>query len=313
MATTCFIPLLGKRIRVTKLDTCGNVPAGATADSQLVTDGFITVNLSSEVDDGAEIITKKADGSLCVNEKLASTFKRFTVGITFCGVNPSLLAMVTNASSYNDYTVSNVAGIKVAEGAVDKNFALELWTGISGAACLPGAAFLGGYVLLPNVKAGVLGDISVDGENAISFSLTGAYTKGGNAWGVGPYNVLLNASSQPAGLPTALDPLDHLLLMQTSLTPPASGCSPLPMPPYITSVSPTGGGIAGGTVTTVTGSGFTGATAIQFGAGNAGTAFSVLSDTQVRATSPAHAAGAVDIIVVKAGGNATKSAAFTYA
>ena len=52
----------------------------------------------------------------------------------------------------------------------------------AGAACLPGAAFLGGYVLLPNVRAGVLGDISVDGENAVTFSLTGAYTKGGNAW-----------------------------------------------------------------------------------------------------------------------------------
>lgn len=313
MATTCFIPILGKRLRVTTLDSCGNVPAGATADSQLVTDGFITLSMSAEVDDGTEIITKKADGTFCVNEKLASNFKRFTVSITFCGVNPSLLAMVTNAEAYNDYTVGNVAGIIVGEGAIEKNFALELWTGVSGAACLPGAAFLGGYVLLPNVRAGVLGDISVDGENAVTFSLTGAYTKGGNAWGTGPYNVLLNGSSQPAQLPTAVDPFDHMLLVQTSLAPPASACAPLPMPPYITLVSPSTGAAAGGTVTTVTGSGFTGATALQFGAGNPGTVFSVLSDTQVRATSPAHAAGAVDIIVVKAGGNATKAGGFTYA
>jgi hypothetical protein len=209
MATTCYIPILGKRMRVTALDSCGNVPAAGTVDSQLVTDGFISVALTAEVEDGAEIIQKKADGSLCVNEKLSNVFKRFTVEATFCGVNPSLIAMV-----------NNVAGVAVGEGPVTKKFALELWTGISGQACLPGAAFLGGYFLLPFVNAGIIGDITVDGENAVNFSMTGAYTRGQNAWGVGPYNVLLNGSSVASQLPLALDPYDHLLLVETSYAPP---------------------------------------------------------------------------------------------
>jgi hypothetical protein len=311
MATTCYIPILGKRMRVTALDSCGNVPAAGTVDSQLVTDGFISVALTAEVEDGAEIIQKKADGSLCVNEKLSNVFKRFTVEATFCGVNPSLIAMVTNARGYNDYTVNNVAGVAVGEGPVTKKFALELWTGISGQACLPGAAFLGGYFLLPFVNAGIIGDITVDGENAVNFSMTGAYTRGQNAWGVGPYNVLLNGSSVASQLPLALDPYDHLLLVETSYAPPASACAPLPMTPYITTVSPGTSGVAGGTVTTVTGSGFSTATAINFG-GTAGTAFSVLSDTQVRATTPAKTAGTYDVTVVRPGGNVTKTASIVY-
>lgn len=188
MTTHCFIPVLGKRIRVTELDLCGAVPVGA---EYIATDGFVTANLSSEVEDGVEIIQKNASGALCVNEKKANSFKRFNVEIEFCGVNPSLLAMVSNAEPYADYD-GDIAGFTVAEGEINKNFAFELWTGLSGMACLPGqTGEASGYILLPYVKAGVLGDIAIDGENAVTFSLTGSSTSGGNAWGVGPYNVVV--------------------------------------------------------------------------------------------------------------------------
>lgn len=227
MATKCFIPVLGKRIRVTRLDECGNVPTAGTANSFIATDGFVTVSLSSEVEDGAEIIKKKADGSLCVNEKQSASFKRFNVEIEFCGVNPSLLSMVTNAEEYG--TSPNINGIVVPEGALTKNFALEVWTGLSGQACGAGVEEASGYLLLPFVGAGVLGDISIGGEDAATFSLTGAFTKGGNAWGVGPYKVT-GTTAAPTGLPTALDPLDHLLLIDTGIAPPPSACDPSAMP-----------------------------------------------------------------------------------
>jgi len=192
MTTRCFTPLLGKRIRVVALDSCGNVPGAATPDSMVVTDGFISISLSSEVEDGAEIVTRKASGALCVNERQANSFKRFTVEMEFCGVDPGLLSLTTNAEVYENYA-SEAAGIVVPEGAIDKKFALELWTGIAGGECEPGDE-ASGYVLLPFVNAGVLGDLTVDGENAVSFSMTGAYTKGGNSWGVGPFEVLNNAA-----------------------------------------------------------------------------------------------------------------------
>lgn len=231
MATRCFTPILGKRIRVVALDECGNVPASGTADSMVVTDGFVSVTLSAEVEDGSEIITKKADGSLCVNEMTAASFKRFTIEAEYCGVDPGLLAVTTNAEIYENYE-SIAAGIVVPEGTINKKFSFELWTGLSGEACAPGVEEASGYMLLPFVQAGVMGDLTVDGENAISFSMTGAYTKGGNAWGEGPFNVMADTGT-PAPLPTPLDPLDHLLLVATDIAPPASVCGLQPFIPQV--------------------------------------------------------------------------------
>lgn len=311
MTTHCFVPVLGKRLRITVLDACGNVPAAASTGNVSVTDGFITITLSTEVEDGAEIITKKADGTLCVNQKLNDNFKRFTVQIDFCGVNPTLLAMLTNANVYNDFT-PDAAGITVGEGAIVDRFALELWTGMAGAACVPGASFSGGYLLLPFVVGGVLGDIAVSGDNAVTFSLTGAYTQGGNLWGIGPYNVVNNVAGNPSPLPTALASTDHMLLMDTSLAPPASACSPVLMPPYITSVTPATGAAAGGTAVTIIGSGFTLGTSVTFG-GTAGTSFVLVNDTKITVTTAAHAAGTVAVVVVRsAGGNVTLPNGYVY-
>ncbi|WP_308492505.1 IPT/TIG domain-containing protein [Microbacterium terrisoli] len=74
-----------------------------------------------------------------------------------------------------------------------------------------------------------------------------------------------------------------------------------PAAPVISSLTPTSGPTAGGTVVTITGTGFTGATAVAFGTDAAAT-FTVVSDTQVTATTPAHAAGPVDVTVTAPGG-----------
>jgi hypothetical protein len=66
--------------------------------------------------------------------------------------------------------------------------------------------------------------------------------------------------------------------------------------PTVTSISPTTGVTAGGTSVTITGTGFlTGAT-VSFG-GTAATNVNVVGSTSITATTPAHAAGAVNIVV----------------
>ena len=59
-------------------------------------------------------------------------------------------------------------------------------------------------------------------------------------------------------------------------------------PPTVTSLAPTSGTEAGGTPVTITGTGFTGATVVDFGTTSAST-FSVVNDTTIDVTSPAAA------------------------
>ncbi len=83
-------------------------------------------------------------------------------------------------------------------------------------------------------------------------------------------------------------------------------------PPTVTAISPSSGPAAGGTLVTITGTGFTGATEVAFGS-TAATSFTVNSATSITAAAPA-GAGTVDVTVTAAGVASAASAAdqFTY-
>ncbi|MGE3610425.1 MAG: IPT/TIG domain-containing protein [Bacteriovoracaceae bacterium] len=82
--------------------------------------------------------------------------------------------------------------------------------------------------------------------------------------------------------------------------------------PAVTSVSPSAGALAGGSTLTITGSGFiTGAT-VSVG-GSSCTSVSVVSSTSITCTLPAHAAGAVSVVVTNSDSQSgTLAAAYTY-
>ena len=85
-------------------------------------------------------------------------------------------------------------------------------------------------------------------------------------------------------------------------------------PPAVSSISPAYGQVTGGTSVTITGTGFSGATAVNFGT-MAGTIVSVSTDgTSLVATSPAGSAGGVHITVVTPFATSATSSAdqFTY-
>ncbi len=86
----------------------------------------------------------------------------------------------------------------------------------------------------------------------------------------------------------------------------------IPPPPVITSISPTAGPTTGGTVVTIAGSGFSGATAVGFGSVPA-ESFSVTSDTTITAAAP-DGSGSVAVTVLGPGGTSavTTAATFTY-
>ncbi len=85
-------------------------------------------------------------------------------------------------------------------------------------------------------------------------------------------------------------------------------------PPAIAGIAPATGPVAGGTAVAIGGTGFTGATAVMFGA-TAAASFTVNSDTSISAVSPAGALGVTAITVVTAFGTSPTGGGgtFTYA
>jgi hypothetical protein len=85
-------------------------------------------------------------------------------------------------------------------------------------------------------------------------------------------------------------------------------------PPQLMNMLPNAGPLGGGTLVTIVGQGLADATSVFFG-GVASVDFTVISDTEIQALSPAHTAGAVDVVVSNLAGDSELSSAsvFTYA
>ncbi len=94
----------------------------------------------------------------------------------------------------------------------------------------------------------------------------------------------------------------------------ATDSATLTQVPAVASLAPSSGSVAGGSIVTITGSGFTNAATVTFG-GLAANTVTFVSATEIRAVSPAYGAlGAVDVIVTTSGGASPNTAAddFTY-
>ncbi|MFD5839802.1 IPT/TIG domain-containing protein, partial [Streptomyces collinus] len=118
---------------------------------------------------------------------------------------------------------------------------------------------------------------------------------------------------------TAVSPAHAAGAAAVTVTTPGGTSSPLTFTyraaPSVTGVSPGQGPMAGGTTVTLTGTDFTGATAVRFN-GTAAASFTVNGSTQITAVSPAHAAGAAAVTVTTPGGTSNPddpSAYFYYA
>lgn len=222
----CFSLVRGRALRVTRLDGCGGVILGA--DSAVVTDGFITVGLTAQTDEGTAISIPNAAGRICILDEPAPQFTGYAVEIALCGVNPDLIALMTGQSQVldaDDLAVGFRMNSKI--NADDSGFALEMWSNVPAGACDPAAGTSYGYFLIPFLKGGVIGDFTI-ANDAVNFTLTGARSKDGNAWGVGPYNVVdagVGAVNTPSALLDGLDEDDHLHMQLTTIAPPSTdGC-----------------------------------------------------------------------------------------
>jgi hypothetical protein len=223
MTSQCFSLVRGRAMRVTKLDGCGQVLLGAS--SQVVSDGFISVALTANNEEGETISVTNAAGKICVMDEPAPEFTGYTIEVQFCGVDPELFSLMTGQPVVMDAAGNDAVGLRINSGinVNESGFALELWSNVPVAVCDESGGASYGYFLVPFVKGGTLGDLTVE-NGAVNFTLTGARSKDGSGWGVGPYDVVRDDTSAESPLLEPIDTKDHLHLQLTTVGPPEASC-----------------------------------------------------------------------------------------
>jgi hypothetical protein len=216
--------LKGRRIRATRLDACGRPVYGD--NGQVTSKGFISVGVTANTNATDEVRVTNAAGETIIYEPSVTEFSGYALEIVLGEVDPDLLSLVTGQPVVLDAD-GNASGFDV-DTKIDltgQGFALEVWAGApAGDACDDDdAEGTYGYLLFPFLKGGILGDFSIE-NGGISFTLTGANTTDGNAWGRGPYDVMLNGaagSRVPGPMLTAISPTTALRVLLVDVAPPA--------------------------------------------------------------------------------------------
>lgn len=226
MPAVCYTPIGGHTMRVTKVDACGTVITGGSS-CKVVTNGFVRVNRTVEYEDADEFIVKNANGDICVNERTADQIKWLNLEIEFCRVDPDLFNVTTGSPLVmDDSATPQSVGWRTREGVISTvNFALEVWTRISGTSACSGGTVQYGYALWPWVVQGTVGDLTFE-NGPISFTVN-ARTKAGSLWGVGPYNIrqtITGTPGTPVKLISAINALDHEHIQITNQAPPTTAC-----------------------------------------------------------------------------------------
>lgn len=218
---SCFAPVRGKVMRATRADGCGRPICGPCA--YVVSKGFVSIELSPQVEEGEAISVTNAAGEQCVNEPACPTLTGITVTINFCQVDTDLFSLVTGQDPLLNEAGQTV-GFDFADVPCTTGFALETWLGINNPAGCDGATGTAeyGYQVLPWITGVRLGDWTIENA-AVTFSITGT-ARSGHGWGRGPFDVQELADGTPDKLWTPIAPNRFGRLIKTTVPPPEPQC-----------------------------------------------------------------------------------------
>jgi len=205
---------VGARVaRITRLNSCGAPMYGP--DNVATTIGMVTVTFEPEVSEGDSLETKNLNGELCVSASTPDSMTGINVSIEFCQVDPAVFTLLnptwkTVRNSYTHNRNAPITGFRIGQSFSDEcGFALELWPkamGAVGNACdvdeNPDPSDphqVNGYFLLPYVTGKAPEEWEITGDEVATFTLNGR-TRGGSAWGHGPYIVTRDPTGQPSPL-----------------------------------------------------------------------------------------------------------------
>lgn len=211
----CYSPIRGRVVRVTLLNSCGATVTGASS-AQITTAGFTQVAQSAQYDTGAEHITRRADGQLCVNEKDPDYLKRLQITFDLCSINPGIIANTVSGARLLTYSQSPTGtGFALGTQGTPPHWSLEVWQDVAGQACDSSGNPLYVYNAWPNLSNGKIGDYNI----ALDASTMQVIAESGPVWpGWTTGNTWLGSSAVQV-IP------DHWFQNLTSTAPPSESCT----------------------------------------------------------------------------------------
>lgn len=224
MTSICHSVVRAPAARVTRLGPCGEILDDGCDFA--TTESFVDITLTKVLQDRQDALQLNANGDICADVPKAPILRWYEVVITFCNVDPELFNIVSaEPLVLNDAVAPEAIGwCTLPDSPAASNFALEFWTGTEDVCTGEDPDF--GYGILPRVVQGMIGDVTI--QNGVVTFTVNAITRGGNQWGVGPYNVIVNETGPNAGFPgpllTAINTNSHKCFFWTKLPPPEGVC-----------------------------------------------------------------------------------------
>lgn len=186
MADQSAVPIKGRVMRLIQVDACGNPITGASG-LQVITKGFISIQVEPQYEDGEQQRQKLADGTLCVNDDDDDEFTMVQLTVNMCGVCPSVEQIIAGARLLGTGAPVTGTGAAYGEGPVTARFALEVWQNVTGRGNCDPATGLPRYVYwaFPNVGKVKKGQSTI--ENAgLTMQWTAKTDAVGTLWDDGP-------------------------------------------------------------------------------------------------------------------------------
>ncbi len=119
--------IVGVATRLTEQDDC-DIPL-TTPNRMLADNGFIKVSFEPDVEDGAEIISYLADGSICVQDMDDPRIKGWKTTLQICLINPLYSTMLIGGATLLDENAEVKGGVFPGFGAPGKRNSkqFEVW------------------------------------------------------------------------------------------------------------------------------------------------------------------------------------------
>lgn len=134
MAPTCWPSIKARKLRVTRVDACGNFPVPTTPNAMIVSGGLISIEMTPVYEDGDDYMQKNGNGDLCVNLRGDDVPRWIDLVLTFCNVDPDMFSLTTETGLVVD-AAGGSSGFRWGESMGVSNFAVETWTEVPGASC----------------------------------------------------------------------------------------------------------------------------------------------------------------------------------